>query len=661
MSTFIEDVRNARVSPPTGRGFDPSLWTDVKNDSARDDVDRKFAAAALFFSSQLEEVRRRSGARFFALADSSNEVIRLILGFQNRDFRRIQNLTDSARQNAAGPAYLESLMAAEVEDDVRGTSLVDDSLGVDAASMVVRYLSGSSEDQRQQSTVNSGGDLDVEIKELIHLAKIYSYFEELWSECLWADAEFNSDAAPPVLKLRQSDWGKRTAVSEYRVHSVRIEQTLLAAERWKSAAQQPLGRDWINPKVTLRASGELLHTEVEEVPLPAGQLPMDVIHVEVYQRYYSESLLKQRLPDFANVTIGDMLVARRILATLGNTLQDRLLSEPSLPTRELLLHAAPLISCNSLQMALHTALRHLSAKAIKALLSSFIFGGKEPDSRSLWYRPLIRLQGDCLIALAQPLVGHNLERDIDSWSSQGGLYTLKGTQFESRLRAEMAGIAESGRIGNARVHKDPIKRLKTSKDACGDIDLLINLGRTILVGEVKCQRFPARAIEIYNNISELKEACQQAARKAKAVVASLAEVLRITAFGSLSNKQTWRVLPFVLSNQEIGVGSSFDDIPIVDRQILESYFGQGGYYPAARLGPRGTIIDKGQFHSYYDNDKEAEERIEDYLRNPPPVRRYEPFCELRQIPFEQLEDLIVVESVGLNLAKVNASIAEASA
>jgi hypothetical protein len=143
------------------------------------------------------------------------------------------------------------------------------------------------------------------------------------------------------------------------------------------------------------------------------------------------------------------------------------------------------------------------------------------DSRNLWFRPLVSLGGDHLIALAQPLSGLNLELAIDDWSSQGKLYAEKGVQFEARLRTEMVAIAETGRISNARVYKASISRLKTCKDACGDIDLLVNVGRTILVGEVKTLGFPARAIGVYKNISEIRTACGQAATKAKAVTESI--------------------------------------------------------------------------------------------------------------------------------------------
>jgi hypothetical protein len=499
-------------------------------------------------------------------------------------------------------------------------------------------------------------EVETRVKEVFRSSKIYSYLVELWSECQWADALFDSQVTPPVLRLRQSDWGKRSTVSEYKIHSVRLEQTLIAAERWKNVTHPPPNGTWIKPEITLRESGQLLHPEAKDAPLLLGELPMDVIHAEVYQRFYSDDLLMQPVPSLENLTIKDLLIGRRILAALGNALQARLLAEPSLPAKESLLFAAPLISYSSLQKALHTALRHLSTKEIRALVSSFIFGGKTLDARDLWFRPLVNLGGDHLIALAQPLMGLNLELAIDDWSSQGKLYKEKGIQFEARLRKELVAIAEFGRISNVRVHKTSIKRLKTCKDACGDIDLLVNVGRAILVGEVKTLGFPARALGVYKNISEMRRACGQAARKAKAVADSIEEVLQITGFGSVTDRDNWKVLPFVVSNQAIGVGSSFDRIPIIDRQILDSYLGQGGYYPAARLGQRGAIIDKGQFHAYYDNDLEAEERIEDYLRNPAPIRRYEPFCEPRRVPFEQLDDLIVVESVRMNLAKLNATL-----
>jgi hypothetical protein len=581
MSTFIEDVRNGRngrVSPPTGKEFNPSLWSEVKHDKTRDVRDRQFAEAGLFFFNQLEEVRRRLPDTFTSFAQSARESIRLIIGFQNRHFRRVQNSTEALMGKIEGPAYLESLMATEVQDDVQGTVSVDDSLAVDATSLIVRKLLSAQGSQNQQGLRIPDSEVETRVKEVFRLAKIYSYLEELWSECQWADALFDSQVTPPVLRLRQSDWGKRSTVSEYKIHSVRIEQTWIAAERWKNATHPPPNAAWIKPEITLRESGQLLHPEVKDAPLLVGELPMDVIHAEVYQRFYSDDLLTQRVPSLENLTIKDLLIGRRILAALGNALQARLLAELSLPAKELFLFAAPLISYSSLQKTLHTALRHLSTKAISALVSSFIFGGKTLDSRNLWFRPLVNLGGDHLIALAQPLMGLNLELAIDDWSSQGKLYTEKGVQFEARLRTEMVAIAESGRISNARVHKASIRRLKTCKDACGDIDLLVNVGRTILVGEVKTLGFPARAIGVYKNISEIRTACGQAARKAKSVDESIGEVLQITGFGSVTDKENWKVLPFVVSNQAIGVGSSFDGVPIVDRQILDSYLGRVRFF-----------------------------------------------------------------------------------
>lgn len=279
---------------------------------------------------------------------------------------------------------------------------------------------------------------------------------------------------------------------------------------------------------------------------------MDIIHAEVFQRFYSDNLLTQELPSLEKLTIKHLLVGRRVLAAIGDALQTRLLSEPALRPRQLFFFAAPLISRHSLENAVHKVLPNLSTKAIKSLISSFIFGGSNVKERDLW------------------------------------------------------------------------------------------------------------SLGIYNNLEEIRTACNQAARKAKAVVECIEEVLELTSFGPKGHTENWKVVPFVVSNQAIGVGSSFDDVPVVDRMILESYLGRGGYFPTARLGPGGAIADKGPFVSYYDDDTQAEERVEEYLRNPPAVHRYEQFCEPCRIPFEPFDDQLIVEKVQLNLAKLNSTIIETS-
>jgi hypothetical protein len=115
-------------------------------------------------------------------------------------------------------------MSAEVEDPVQGSVSVDDSLGVDATSLIVRELHRNRGDQIQLGPPILHSEVEMRLEELFLLGKVYSYFEELWSECEWADAVFDSQVSPPVLRLRQSEWGIRSTISEYRIHSVRTEQ-----------------------------------------------------------------------------------------------------------------------------------------------------------------------------------------------------------------------------------------------------------------------------------------------------------------------------------------------------------------------------------------------------------------------------------------------------
>lgn len=268
MSNFIEEVRGNEVIPPTQMGFEPSLWEKVKNDETVSDRDRHFAEAGLFFFNQLEKVRSQLPETFDPFAQSPGESIRLIVGFQNRRFRKIQRACDVIMLSARRPAFLESLMmSAEVPDDIFGSIRADDSLPVDTVSLIVRHLIGAIGDEKQDAAVMPD-DLAVEmrVKELFRLGAIYTYLQELWSECQWADAHLDSQVAPPVLRLRQSDWGKRSTISEYRIRSIRIEQTLIAAEPWKKPKNPSRNARWLKPEITFRENGQVLHPDVKDSP-----------------------------------------------------------------------------------------------------------------------------------------------------------------------------------------------------------------------------------------------------------------------------------------------------------------------------------------------------------------------------------------------------------
>jgi hypothetical protein len=649
MASFIEDVRQSRVKGPTTRGFRADSWREIREDASRDELSRKLAAAGLFFSERFAEIRNQLGERILNVASSKEDFLRLVIGYQNLRFKEIQILIEGLSQPSAEPEFVESRMLREIEDDFRGTAPLDDSLRVDASSRLIRHVDG----ERNWNLSLADSALEAEIKEIVRLTRNYSYFEELWWECVWAEGIFDHDCDPPVLQLRQSDWGLRTAITDFRVKTTRFEQTSLAAQRWDAAS----GRDgWINPLVTFRESGEVLLPEIEDAVLPPSERPMDVIHAEVYRKDYSEPLMAEGWPLMEGIAIKDVLVARRVLAGLGRSLQNRLSVETSLPVREKLYSASPIISLHSLEDMLHRPLRHLSTKANGKLLQSFLWGGSAPDDTDLWYHPLIQLGDDRAIALAEPLVGLNLERVIDKAASDRNFFDKKGKHFESKFRADIASIAATGRSGVAKVHTSSIGRLRTSRDKCGDIDLLIKFGHTLLVGEVKCLRFPAISREWYNNLEELRKGCKQAARKAKAVSACLNEVLSHTGFEPGSDDAQWKVLPFVVSNQAIGVGTSFEGVPIVDRQILDSYLGHGGYYPYAQLANNGTVWDKGRFVSYFANSVEAEEKLEEYLSKPSAISRLEPFFKTRRTLIAQSDKPFYVVSLELDLVQLNKTI-----
>lgn len=149
---------------------------------------------------------------------------------------------------------------------------------------------------------------------------------------------------------------------------------------------------------------------------------------------------------------------------------------------------------------------------------------------------------------------------------------------------------------------------------------------------------------------------QAGRQEGKSSVRLLSEVLSQTGFEPGSDSVQWKFLPIVVSNQAIGVGTSFEGVPIVDRQILDSYLGQGGYYPAAQLASNGSIWNKGQFVGYFANSAQAEEKLEEYLSKLSTISRLEPFFKTRRTLISQCAKPFYVESLELDLVELNKTI-----
>jgi len=224
----------------------------------------------------------------------------------------------------------------------------------------------------------------------------------------------------------------------------------------------------------------------------------------------------------------------------------------------------------------------------------------------------------------------NRLRIAERWLQQGG-YDLdrRGPVFEQLARETISAYLKASRLlHDYHVAPDTVYVGSTREE----IDLLIRIGKLLLVGEAKCQLFPVEPLEHYRFHDRLGEGAAQALRKATAVRASLAD---LPANVGLSGGDDIAVVPFVLSNHVLGSGYPIDGVPVVDLLYLSTLL-QNGYLRTMVVMGRKGEEDPGTAVRLYTDQADAERRIPQLLSDQIVTKVFEPMTKrrIRPMPIE---------------------------
>ncbi len=270
---------------------------------------------------------------------------------------------------------------------------------------------------------------------------------------------------------------------------------------------------------------------------------------------------------------------------------------------------------------LHRAL-WIDDKTAEAIVAFFTWS--KGTYKGLWGAPLVPLPNSEDFAIAMNVLAtSNVVRRAEIWLTKGGLddnldKDKRGDSYETMLRGEIAAAVP----GNAIV-KDAVcapQAIKRSKDVTEQIDLVVQFGSLLLVGEVKCLLFPADHRERYNFLQTLRGAADQARRKAKFL--SARRDIAAAALGIDKNKAVaLTVVPLVITNRGFGMSLVFDDCVVTDAKFLKLYLGSGNYIGEAAVNQLDGSFATAENHLYR-TAAEAAARLEATLRRPPSLYRF---------------------------------------
>jgi hypothetical protein len=332
---------------------------------------------------------------------------------------------------------------------------------------------------------------------------------------------------------------------------------------------------------------------------------------------YLHELLEEPLPKMAPITPNILLSAWEVFHELGRSLSTGLPQNTGIDNPEELFRFAPLIPRTKLTGLLTETLglEYVEANLIVRFLT---FSKNQSDE--IWARPFVEIDDRMVAPILVCLCDPNPLRMLERWMKHGGVnLQSRGQRFEIQTRRQIANaIQSSKKLTNAGVLPHAFN-FSEGAPSVGDIDLVIWFGATVLLGEVKCNLFPAAPKELNSYFADLEQAAAQIMRKKSAFEQNTAEFWREHA--KQTEPRETQVIPFVLTNLPIGVGHSFKSVPAVDLPILERFLEQG---EVAILGAFSGTGSATPVHSViiYNAQEEAEHVIRDYLKNPPQLHLF---------------------------------------
>jgi hypothetical protein len=236
-----------------------------------------------------------------------------------------------------------------------------------------------------------------------------------------------------------------------------------------------------------------------------------------------------------------------------------------------------------------------------------------------WSRPILRVDdSDVAIVLTSLEVGSPIRR-VEHWLARAGYSDNlsdagRGESFELAVRNRLSETIRTNSIlSNSQCCPDSIKR---DDDTGEQIDLLIKLNDTIIVGEVKCWIGPTEPTERYNYLKKLMGAAEQASRKLKWVRANLDAVGKYLDVCACKN-----FVPIVVTNLSYGSSMEIDGVLVTDFHFLRLFLA-GGKYTSGMAFDRDKRTAVQFEEDLYATELEAENNFVSALSSPRPLKRY---------------------------------------
>lgn len=619
---FRARARKPGLKSPRSKNFDMDAWRAAyENAPYRTDMDGNLLAAAIWFATETARLREDFTLVKLKLQSLGSRVSTILaIAVINREYNVGVDLTRDASANAhrQGALAFDHISSPPIAGGMPGQSATVASfveIAVDAAGSWLYDTYNEPADAQ-----NLPADLTPMAVSAIQRYSVQYGLNHFWNQALWEDWHLRAEDGAILwtpgdrrLATLKAAWLARqeSGFSDFFWIDQSVWAGLPREERRRRAPRTVLGVK----------SGAHRKFSIGRPPCFSKFMPSFLAEKSVYECSYLAQFYEEPFPNDSRLSCELLSRTWHVIVDLAIAMMDSVSGSSRIneaQARDLAL----IVGRSELTGILVKALRE-ELDTVCALIEFLSFRHKV--YRGLWAAPLVPIPGEDKLALALPvLMTGNPLRKAEAWLAKGGIddsqsKNSRGLKFEVKFRNEIRRVLKSNSLLlDARCAERAIPK---DSEFGEEIDLLIQVGSLLLVGEVKCHFTPTEPQERYNHVREkLRGASKQA--KAKATLLSarpdvVASALEITE----KRARELRVVPLVVDSQGFGLSLEVDGCRVTDARFLLSCLGSGKLVTDAVLDLRtGQRVESETV--LYSDQAEAEQMLEQLLADPPTLKRF---------------------------------------
>lgn len=608
---FARAVRgSAKLSSPFAKNFDEEQWVSALKDSEVNERDLHLAMNAIFVGRQVAGLRDSYIKTLFEGISKRSAIILAVASANRHYFKLVTDHNDQIRDIDRESIHLSELGQIPVAGLPQSNMSPDDIMPVFIDTLPHWFYEAKGLEEAREALSTDFGQLELRASVVL---SIESGLRDLWNTALWED--HRQKKSPGNLTFGPHD--KPSAFYWHACH-----QRTMAAMIGPEAIflDLPLIEGEVDDILSVtrlkNTKGNLRFAVGKATKRSRKRLSSNLTSLE--NSYLSDFLDEPIQLKDQQISLRILLHALWVLSDMSSLLHGQI--KPRMIRKYADAKAfSLLVQKKEVVRVIQSTLnvKHEMAVAIVYQLSIKPDDTGKCFAEGLWIHPLVELSENELLLVAPSIVAGSRirfgEKTLLELNARNQVaYHEQGLRFEARVRSQTIEAIKNNNLLNECVCLPSALPRKGDDDE--EIDLILRIGRTIVVGEVKCFVAPTESMERYNYITHLEHAAEQAVRKMnwlKDNFESVAEALSVQRPSSDLN-----FLPMVILNQRMGSGLKVGGAIVTDSILWNLYFTDHRYNSGAAITKSKKVL---TYTTFYNSQHEAEASLEMTFLRPPPL------------------------------------------